>query len=130
KPAVPVLTEVLKGKNKDAQTYAIGALAGIGPEAKAAIPALMEVFRERLDDIAKRMEVGKGGDGIGRFGKGGGRPGSINSSESPHPIIQALLSIDPAIRDVLPRDLLEFNGPNSWEEVYQALSEKYGPRKK
>jgi HEAT repeat protein len=51
KPAVTKLTELVTSDNSETQYFAIASLAGIGPQAAAALPALTELLKDPDKDL-------------------------------------------------------------------------------
>ena len=65
--AAPILTELLKGDDHDIQRIAASNLACIGPETKAAIPLLIELFKVQNTD-APNDARGAAAEALGKIG--------------------------------------------------------------
>ncbi|MBI3408435.1 MAG: sigma-70 family RNA polymerase sigma factor [Planctomycetes bacterium] len=106
KPAVPYLAEALKIDDWQLRSKVLSALGAIGKEAKPAIPAIVGVLGATLKSTDAKLR---------------------DEGRKPHEISMALIAIDPAVAEVLPKEVLERLIPDRkrWEEVYDALKKKY-----
>jgi hypothetical protein len=90
-PAVPTLVSLLREKSTQAGTFrvTIWTLRDVGPDAKEAIPALVDALELCLRDIGKK-------DGFSHFG--------LSDTNTNVSVISALLAVDPKLREVLPSE--------------------------
>ena len=132
KDAVPYLERALKKDATDGpdQRAIILALGRIGPDAKPAIPAMVDKlgrYLESLKDSPKQGMLGPGSTGTGSLAS----PNSL-----PRKLIETLQQIDPDVKDVLPERInngTAFLGgaqnwtqlKEMWDQTYEALKKKY-----
>jgi len=126
---VPALLEVVKDKiASNARNAAIGALARIGPEAKAAVPLLTQVLKEEgstpnystIDALRAMGEAAKPAvpvliDSAGRFIQwtvDSKRTDLLVGNSIPDRIVQTLTVIEPAmkleIHNILPKEVRDY----------------------
>jgi hypothetical protein len=136
-PAVPLLSQQLNIDNEVEWRCAIIALARIGAAAKPAIPAMIDFLgdfirsTEFLEPVKSRPKMPSPAEG-----------GYMWMEPMAPAIVQALLAIDPEIKDILPKgvfakiskDNLQWRlssiAPAAvWQETYEALKKKYQGQK-
>ncbi len=131
KDAVPFLERGLKVDATDGpdQRAIILALGRIGPDAKPAIPALVEMLGHYLESVKDIPKQGKIGQGIGT--------GPLASPTSwPRKVLEAVQQIDPDVKEVLPERInngTAFMGgaqnwmqlKEMWDQTYVALKKRY-----
>jgi hypothetical protein len=161
---VPALTEVLKDTSSPARRDAISILRTMGPRAKASVPVLAQLITKKDETLREAAfhaleQIGPDakpaipalvnylGDSITAFKSSGEKQqwwktnrlvgGPLSTNNLPSLILRALISIDPAIETLLPRDwemITTGEGlawqavVSEWQKAYEALKSQYGKK--
>ena len=112
------------------------ALGKIGPDAKAALPELVEVFGLYLESADFRNLVDAAKSGVGGFG------GFRGEEPMAFVVVESILAIDPDAKAALPYALSvdRFRGggpvvnasaaPEVWRQAHEALRKRYATAQK
>lgn len=135
---MPVLIDWLKGNNLSLRHYSVMTLTKIGPEAKAAIPALFDLFEVSFADAKAEIAAPKEPVKKAKGGGFGARDSDhLGRGSLPRRCVDALLAIDstmPAkvathIAEIDRRSYRDADLQAMFEDIQRSLKEHY-PRKK
>ena len=126
KAAVPLLAQGLREENLVLRDVYVNALAGIGTDAKPAMPALIDHLGQSI--LAFKTE--------GEKTTWWKQPRQEGHDSRPEWILSALLTIDPEIMRIVPSDVGSISKAPRWDDVvsqwqqaYEILKGKYQKEK-